>query len=125
MLAIKPDWNKITQSLKYVLTKSLGPGQEVRYPTNTYTFFKKDHYDIAIYEEDKLVPYIMVISAIHSAASDVERLIQKESVNSQIVWDLLEQIGVKEYSFNLIYKYGIPDQSGLDKIDWDAVQEKS
>ena len=120
MLAIT-DTQRVKEALMFMLTKEMGEPTIEKFPTNTYTFFFKDDYNIAIYEPQNLIPYIVVMSADYSVASNFDRLISKETVKSQIVWDLLEQVGIKEYPFFLLYKNGVPNQAGLEQIDWDAV----
>jgi hypothetical protein len=58
------------------------------------------------------------MSAEHQGMVSVDALFENKTLKSQLMWDLLEQGGVRYYSFNLLYNGKIPDQSQLEDIDF-------
>jgi hypothetical protein len=58
------------------------------------------------------------MSAEHQGMVSVDALFENKTLKSQLMWDLLEQGGVRYYAFNLLYNGKIPDQSQLEDIDF-------
>lgn len=115
------DTEKAYQSLEFLLKKK-APAEISRYAHTTYTFFKTDDIIYSLIKHKGRIPQLGIMSAEHQDVINLESLLNNETLKSQLMWDLLEQGGVRYYSFNLLYKGTIPDQSQLEDIDFSSIR---
>lgn len=105
---------KALQVLEYLLEQKYGkPDQEQRDNT-TYTFFTDDNSHYTLINESNDYCAIVIIGQDNSYVVNLESLVIGQSLNSQLIWDLLEQGGIRQYSFALLYKGKIPQRIDID-----------
>jgi hypothetical protein len=118
---------KIYESLMFLFTKSLEQLEEMSLGNTTYIFFKDEVSQITytlIHNMKYNSYYLSVNSQSYVDTIRLTSLAQYNLEKSQIFWDVLEMGGIKQFSFNLVLKNGIPNSQDLMKIDWDMVQVK-
>ncbi len=118
---------KIYESLMFLFTKSLEQLEEMSLGNTTYIFFKDEVSKITytlIHNMRYNSYYLSVNSQSYVDTIRLTSLVQYNLEKSQIFWDVLEMGGIKQFSFNLVLKNGIPNAQDLMSIDWDMVQVK-
>lgn len=118
--------NKLYDCMHHLLAKANPDYEDLAMSDNaTYTFF---------HNEDKSITYVLskydnqpyhslsIMSDVYTDTIGLTRLTNYDTEKSQIFWDLLEMGGIRNYSFNLLLKNGIPNNDALANIDWDEVQ---
>jgi hypothetical protein len=111
--------NKALQVLEYLLEKQYGKPDKEQRDNTTYTFFTTDNSHYTLINERNDYYAIVIIGQDNSYVVNLRSLVIGQSLNSQLIWDLLEQGGIKQYSFQLLYKGKVPNHHtvDLDNID--------
>jgi hypothetical protein len=110
---------KAFSTLHYLLEQKAGSYDVERRDNTIYTFFTKDNSHYVLIADDGFYAVCILHPDITHTIS-IENLIQGQSLKSQITWDLLEQDGIREYSFHLLYKGRIPEST--KHIDFNDIQ---
>lgn len=92
----------------------------------TYNFFTLNDIDFALIEHSDNFYQLSVVSVDHSDIVNFRELMDRKTVRSQIMWDLLYMGGIKEAQFQIMYKQGnVPNNTvDLSDIDWSEVRLK-
>ena len=117
---------QVYDCIHYLLVGQSNESDQMIHSDNTiYTFFEiesKPIKYILMKNTDKNYFYLSVISQDYTDTINLLVLADYSIEKSQIFWDILEMGGIKNYSFQLLLKSGIPNNQELKDIDWDEVQ---
>ena len=109
--------------LAHLLQKETGHNESIESDNTTYNFFDNGSYQFAIIIHDDGYKQLSVISADYSTVVGLNELLEAKTEKGQIAWDLLEQGGIRENSFRMLYKQGIvPNTEELKDIDFSQVK---
>lgn len=109
--------------LAHLLQKETGHNEIIESNNTTYTFFDNGSYQFTIISHDDGYKQLSVISADYSTVVGLNELLEAKTEKGQIAWDLLEQGGIRENSFRMLYKQGIvPNTEELKDIDFSQVK---
>jgi hypothetical protein len=117
------DTQKAHDVLAFILGKQTQNVKIEETDHTTYTFFTWDNTTVALLH-NKTDEYraVSIFGKDYSAVSNLEALIEAVSLKSQIAWDLLESSGIRQKSFDLLYKGKIPNQDALAGIDFKDIR---
>jgi len=116
------DMQKCFEALSFMLNKEIGEPTFVDFADSTYSYFIKNDTNYVLTTKNDGSMMLVVMSPDYSTATTLKSLFLKDTVNSQIVWDLLEQGGISEYGFRVMYKNKVPNQELLNEIDFDTIE---
>lgn len=100
----------------------MGTVEQSVYGTITYNFFEKNNVTYVLIKHDDGIRQLGIMSIEHKYVISLELLVTNQTLKSQLVWDLLEQAGIKYFAFDLLYRGKIPDQSQLSGIDFNDIR---
>jgi hypothetical protein len=119
VLILDVNQNKALEVLKYLLEQQYGEPETEQRDNITYTFFTTDNSHYTLINDDGKYQSIGIMGGENSYVVNLQSLVLGQSLNSQLIWDLLEQGGIKQYSFQLLYKGKIPNHNRMNMEDLD------
>lgn len=109
--------------LTHLLQKETQHTEAVINNGTTYNFFDNGLYQFALIEHVDGYKQISIISADYSLVIGFSELVEAQTAKGQIAWDLLEQVGIRQNSFYILYQKGkIPNTEELNGIDFSKVK---
>jgi hypothetical protein len=106
--------NKALQVFKYLLEQQYGKPDIEQRDNTTYTFFTTDNSHYTLINDSDEYYALTIVGKELPYAANLRSLVLGQCLKSQLIWDLLEQGGVRQYSFALLYKGKIPQKIDID-----------
>lgn len=110
----------------YILTKGAKKVTKETRVNTTYTFIEEND-DITYVLVANAVTDFYAMSILSQGYNDVinyHELLEHTSEKSKLVWDLLENGGVREYNVQLLMKKPLPTKIDTKDIDWSTARIK-
>lgn len=111
----------------YVLTKAASNVETETRVNTTYTFIQSNDTDITyalISNHETSFYALSIISTGYNDVISFERLFEQDDDKSKLIWDLLKEGGINEYSIRVLINGNVPDRVELKDIDWNEVRFK-
>jgi hypothetical protein len=110
---LQVDNQKAFDTLFFMLRNKIKKYDKEERGNTTYTFFTDEHSHYTLIQDQSGYQGVVVLNQENIGSINLPDLVVGESLKSQLVWDLLEIGGIRQYGFNIMYKGKIPNQEEL------------